>query len=238
MGGRPAPAEHHHHLKELARAGLVHKVGERRKGNFIEALYQAVAPTIVVSPRAAWGDSRRLEALRGQMSLENLVVVGERLGRDAAALLDRATFDGEEIASAAVEAEVRFDSEEARAAFMKKYLKAVGPLFREYGRETRRALSGGARCLSRSGSRRSRTVTKNVERTFTVVVPVARAWEAFADSHERSQWEAVEYEIDPRPGGLLRWTLPGIEATGRVEEVQVHHLLRHIELTGPHAGWK
>jgi DNA-binding transcriptional ArsR family regulator len=124
-----------HHLKELARAGLVHKVGERRKGNFIEALYQAVAPTIVVSPRAAWGDSRRLEALRGQMSLENLVVVGERLGRDAAALLDRATFDGEEIASAAVEAEVRFDSEEARADFMTKYLKAVGPLFREYGRK-------------------------------------------------------------------------------------------------------
>jgi uncharacterized protein YndB with AHSA1/START domain len=79
-------------------------------------------------------------------------------------------------------------------------------------------------------------VTKTVEKTFTVAVPVARAWEAFADSHERSQWEAVEYEIDPRPGGLLRWTLPGIEATGRVEEVQVHHLLRHTELTGPHAG--
>jgi uncharacterized protein YndB with AHSA1/START domain len=79
-------------------------------------------------------------------------------------------------------------------------------------------------------------VTKKVEKTFTVAVPVARAWEAFADSHERSQWEAVEYEIDPRPGGLLRWTLPGIEATGRVEEVQVHHLLRHTELTGPHAG--
>jgi DNA-binding transcriptional ArsR family regulator len=124
-----------YHLKELERAGLVRKVGERRNGNFIEALYQAIAPTIVISPRAAWGDPRRLEALREQMSLEHLVLTGERLSRDAAALLDRAAFDGEEIASAAVEAEVQFESEDARAAFMREYLKAVGPLLRKYGRK-------------------------------------------------------------------------------------------------------
>jgi hypothetical protein len=113
--------------------GLVRK-GERRNGNFIEALYQAVAPTIVVSPRAAWADPRRGEALRDQMSLENLILVGERLGRDAAALLDRAAFDGEEIATAAVEAEARFVDEEDRAAFMREYLAAIGPLLRKYGK--------------------------------------------------------------------------------------------------------
>ena len=43
-----------------------------------------------------------------------------------------------------------------------------------------------------------------VEKTFEVAVPVARAWQAFADSHGRSQWEAVEFEIDPRPDGRLR----------------------------------
>ncbi len=123
-----------YHLKELARAGLVRKVGERRKGNFIEALYQAVASTVVVSPRAAWGDPRRLDALRDQMSLENLVLLGERLGRDAAALLDRAAFDGEEIPSAALDAEVHFATEEARAEFLKEYLTALGPLLRKYGR--------------------------------------------------------------------------------------------------------
>jgi len=42
-----------YHLKELERAGLVHRVGERRNGNFIEALFQAVAPTIIVSPKIA-----------------------------------------------------------------------------------------------------------------------------------------------------------------------------------------
>jgi uncharacterized protein YndB with AHSA1/START domain len=47
-----------------------------------------------------------------------------------------------------------------------------------------------------------------VEHTFVVAVPVERAWSAFTDSHERSQWEAPEYEIDPQPGGKLRWRIP------------------------------
>jgi DNA-binding transcriptional ArsR family regulator len=123
-----------YHLKELERAGLVRRTGERRAGNFVESLYESVAGTFVVSPRAAWGDRRRLDAMREQLSLERLVVLGERLGRDATELLDRAAFDGEEVASASVEAEVQFASEEARGEFLKEYLAAVGPLLRKYGR--------------------------------------------------------------------------------------------------------
>ena len=124
-----------YHLKELESAGLVRRAGERRKGNFIEGLFEAVAPTFVISPRAVWGDDEhRADALKSQLSLENLVLVGERLGRDAAVLLDRAAFDGEEIASAAVEGEAHFATEEARAEFLREYLAAVGPLLRKYSR--------------------------------------------------------------------------------------------------------
>ena len=123
-----------YHVKELERAGLVRRVGERRKGNFIEGLYQAVASTFVVSPRAAWGDQRRFDAMRDQFALERLVHLGERLERDAAVLLDRAAFDGEQIASVAVEADVHFASEDDRAAFLEEYLDAVTPLFRKYGK--------------------------------------------------------------------------------------------------------
>jgi DNA-binding transcriptional ArsR family regulator len=131
--GRPRQNVNYH-LKELEQAGLVRRVGERRTGNFVETLYESVASTIVVSPRAAWADPRRIDALRNQMSLETLVVSGERLARDAAALLDRAAFDGEEIASAAVDAEIHLANEAARAEFMQEYLAAVGPLLRKYGR--------------------------------------------------------------------------------------------------------
>jgi hypothetical protein len=107
--------------------------GERRSGNFVESLYRSAARTLVVLPRAAWGDPRRLAAMADQVSLENLVTLGERLARDAAVLLDRATFEAEEIASAAVEAEVHFAGEADRAAFLDEYLAAVGPLLRKYG---------------------------------------------------------------------------------------------------------
>jgi DNA-binding transcriptional ArsR family regulator len=123
-----------YHVKELERAGLVRCVGERRKGNFVERLYQAVATTFVVSPRAAWGNPRRMEAMQDQFALERLVHLGERLERDAAVLLDRAAFDGDEIASVSVEVDVRFATETDRAAFLEEYLAAVGPLFRKYGR--------------------------------------------------------------------------------------------------------
>jgi DNA-binding transcriptional ArsR family regulator len=123
-----------YHLKELERTGLVHRAGEQRKGNFMETLFESAAPTILISPRALWGDEQRADALKAQLSLENLVLLGERLGRDASVLLDRAAFDGEEIASAAVEAEVHFANEAARAEFVREYLAAVGPLLTKFGR--------------------------------------------------------------------------------------------------------
>jgi len=122
-----------YHLKELERARLVVPAGERRKGNFVEQLYQAVASTFVVSPRLAWGGGDRERALRDQSSLEHLIVLGERLQRDATTLLDRAAFDGEEIASATVEGDIRFEDEASRSAFMTEYLKLLGPLLKKHG---------------------------------------------------------------------------------------------------------
>lgn len=124
-----------YHLKELERAGLVERVGERRVGNLVESMYRAVARSFLVSPEVAWSDPRRMEALQQQHSLQTLVVLGERLQRDAAVLLDRAAFDGEEIASASVEAEARFASEEEREAFLDEYLKATAELLKKYGQK-------------------------------------------------------------------------------------------------------
>src|SRR5262245_430571 len=92
-----------YHVKALLDAGLLKSVGERRRGNFVEQLYQSVAPTFLVAPAIAWSDDRRAAALRAQLPLEHLVRVGERLQRDAIGLLDRAAFDGDDIAAAAVE---------------------------------------------------------------------------------------------------------------------------------------
>jgi len=72
-----------------------------------------------------------------------------------------------------------------------------------------------------------------IEQTVVVAVPVERAWEAFTDSEERSRWEAPEYEIDPRPGGKLRWTIPPHPAVdGEVLEVEPGRRLVTTEGTG------
>jgi DNA-binding transcriptional ArsR family regulator len=121
------------HLKQLKGANLIRKVGERRTGGFIEDIYQAVARSFVISPTLMWGDHVRAEAIRDQVPLYALVGLGERLQRDAATLLDRAAYDGERIASASIDTEVRFASEEDRARFMQDYLSAVAPLLQRYG---------------------------------------------------------------------------------------------------------
>lgn len=122
-----------YHLKELERARLVERSGERRKGNFVEQLYRAVAHSFTVSPRLAWSGPERNRALCDQVSLDHLVAMGEQLQRDATALLDRAAFDGEQIDSASVEADVRFADAAARSAFMTEYLALLGPLLKKHG---------------------------------------------------------------------------------------------------------
>jgi DNA-binding transcriptional ArsR family regulator len=117
-----------HHVKELAKAGLLASAGERRTGNFVEQLYRSVAGTFTISPRLTWADRARADALASQVALERLVEFGERLQRDAATLLDRAAFEGEHIASAAVETTVHFPDAAARAAFLEEYLQLVTAL--------------------------------------------------------------------------------------------------------------
>jgi DNA-binding transcriptional ArsR family regulator len=122
-----------YHLKELEGAGLIERLGERRVGNFVESLYRAVARTFLVSPEVAWADGRRSETLGQQHSLRTLVLLGERLQRDAALLLDRAAFEGDEIASASVVAEARFADEAQREAFLNEYLRTTAELLEKYG---------------------------------------------------------------------------------------------------------
>ncbi len=117
-----------YHLKQLEQAGLVERAGERRVGNFVETLYRSAASSFVVSPEVTWADPRRARVLQAQISLGELVRLGERLQADAVALLDHAAFEGATIASASVGTEIRFATEADRAAFLSEYLSAVGRL--------------------------------------------------------------------------------------------------------------
>ena len=129
----PTHCASNYHLKELARVGLVTPAGERRKGNFIEQLYQAVARRFVVSSRFTWNQERLEATLRDQVALAQLTELGERLQRDAARLIDAAMMDGTEIPSVSAVAEVRFENETARARFLEEYMDALQKLLNKHG---------------------------------------------------------------------------------------------------------
>jgi DNA-binding transcriptional ArsR family regulator len=122
-----------YHLKELERVGLVVRSSERRVGNFVETLYRATARSILVSPRMTLGGPQRARAMADQVSLEQLVILSERLAQDAVSLLDCAAFDGQTIPSASVEVEVQLRDEDDRKAFLNDYLTAVAALAKKYG---------------------------------------------------------------------------------------------------------
>lgn len=78
-------------------------------------------------------------------------------------------------------------------------------------------------------------MTALVEKVFEMPLPADRVWRAFAETAERSQWEADPFEIEARPGGRVCWALPGMACEGRVEEVVPERRLVHTERSGPHA---
>ena len=71
--------------------------------------------------------------MRDQQSLGRLVEVGRRVHRDAAELLDRAAFDGEQVPSASLEVEICVASEGDRAALIRDVVKAIKPVLDRYG---------------------------------------------------------------------------------------------------------
>lgn len=72
-----------------------------------------------------------------------------------------------------------------------------------------------------------------IQKSFVVAVPRERAWQAFTDPAQRSCWEAPVYEIDPRPGGKVRWEIPPWPPVeGEVLEVEPERLLRQSEEAG------
>jgi DNA-binding transcriptional ArsR family regulator len=122
-----------YHLKALERVGLIEHAGERRKGNFVEQLYQAIATRFIVSSEFASNPKQLASVFRDQASLSQLVELGERLQRDAAGLIELAASEGRVIPSASVESEVRFKDEAMRSAFMSEFIPMLKVLLAKYG---------------------------------------------------------------------------------------------------------
>lgn len=117
-----------YHLRELERAGLVQCVGERRKGNCNERVLQTSAGAFMVNPAVLGDLGPRPGPAADRASAAALAGAAAETIRSVAALEQRARTAGKRLATLTLEAEVRFASAEARAAFTEELTAAVARL--------------------------------------------------------------------------------------------------------------
>ncbi|HEY9856845.1 MAG TPA: helix-turn-helix domain-containing protein [Stenomitos sp.] len=121
------PQRVNNHLKELLQEGLIEKVGEQTKRNLVEGIYQAIAKAYWLSPRllqeGCLGSDERL-------SLNNLLLMAERLQDDVTALLSQV--GAEAIPSVGVTAEIRLAGAHERERFIRDYTALMQELLQKY----------------------------------------------------------------------------------------------------------
>lgn len=121
-----------YHLRELERERLVEVVGERRKGNCVERAYRRTAVSYAISPSALGRLGTRPEDVQDRFSSAYQIALASRAIRDLGELQSGAERAGKQLATFALEVDVRFASPEARHAFGEELATAVAELVRKY----------------------------------------------------------------------------------------------------------
>ncbi|HET7218016.1 MAG TPA: helix-turn-helix domain-containing protein [Vicinamibacterales bacterium] len=121
-----------YHLRELERCGLVECIEERRKGNCTERVLRTTARAFVISPDALGALGATPEAARDRLSAAYLVALSARTIREVSALETRARSANKRLSTLALDAEVRFESASARAAFAQELSDCVARLTAKY----------------------------------------------------------------------------------------------------------
>ena len=125
-----------YHLRALERHGLVELVEERRKGNWTERVLRATAASYVISPSALAAVEPDPGRSPDPLSARWLLAVAARLVRDVGDLITGAGRARKEVATFALDGEVRFASAADRAAFAEELAGAVTSLVAKYHDES------------------------------------------------------------------------------------------------------
>ncbi|GAA4588367.1 helix-turn-helix domain-containing protein [Planotetraspora phitsanulokensis] len=121
-----------YHLRELERHGLLELIEERRRGNMTERVLQATASSYVISPAALAAVEPDPARSPDRLSARWLLAVGAGLVRDVGTLITGATKAGKQVATYALDGEVRFATAHDRAAFAEELTNAVSGLVAKY----------------------------------------------------------------------------------------------------------
>lgn len=120
-----------YHLRLLETHSLVREVEQRRRRGLTERVMVATASGYVLSPRAL-GASAADPGRTDRLSSRYLIAVAGRMVSEVAALAHRAQATGTELATLAIDTEIRFASARERAEFTRELTRSVTDLVARY----------------------------------------------------------------------------------------------------------
>ena len=121
-----------YHLRALEACRLVEVADERQWGGLTERLLVLSAKSFVVSPEALGAVAADPKRSKDQLAASYLIALGARIVREVGDLWKRATKADKQLATLSIDAEVRFASPAARAAFTRELTQAITELVSRY----------------------------------------------------------------------------------------------------------
>jgi DNA-binding transcriptional ArsR family regulator len=125
-----------YHLRTLEQHGLVELVEERRRGNCTERVLRATASSYVISPVVLAGVAPDPEREPDRLSARWLLAIAARMVREVGELLKESAGTGKQLATFAIDGQVRFASTADRSAFAEELLATVTALVAKYHDES------------------------------------------------------------------------------------------------------
>ncbi|ANV99734.1 winged helix-turn-helix domain-containing protein [Bradyrhizobium icense] len=121
-----------YHLRALEACRLVEVADERQWGGLTERLLVLSAKSFVVSPEALGAVAADPKRSKDQLAASYLIALGARIVREVGDLWKRATKADKQLATLSIDAEIRFASPAARAAFTSELTQAITKLVSRY----------------------------------------------------------------------------------------------------------
>jgi DNA-binding transcriptional ArsR family regulator len=121
-----------YHLRALEAHGLVRLAQVRKWGGLTERLMVATATSYVVSPEALGPVAANPDRTTDRLAADYLIALGARVVREVGDLARRARDTGKDLATLAIDTEIRFRSAAERAAFTQELTEAMTKLAAKY----------------------------------------------------------------------------------------------------------
>lgn len=147
-----------YHLRQLEKAGLLEKTGERQARGCTERLLRPAARAYLVNPEVLGDLASEPDSIQDRFSSSYLIAVASRIIHDVATLSTRARKARRKLATMTLQTDVRFNSPAERTAFSDELTTTLARLTAKYhsdapGARSYRFVVGGHPVITRGRSR-------------------------------------------------------------------------------------